>query len=194
MIVTTKGRIGVAASREAVWEALHDVERIAFCVPGCRQVTRDQGDAYLVAAFVRFGPVRLAFDGVVEVSDFEAPSRLALTGRGRGGLAGSASGTAVIDITERPEGCRLSYELQARTDGAIAQLGTIFLTGLAGALSELFARRFAQLFVAPHPVRQGSWLRSRATSRSAISLDNRQVAEARPRVTPMVCRKTEDNP
>ena len=41
MIVTTKGSIGVTARRDAVWAALHDVERLAHCVPGCRDVTRD---------------------------------------------------------------------------------------------------------------------------------------------------------
>ena len=166
MIVTTKGSIGVAASREAVWDALHDAQRIALCVPGCRKVTRDGESAYVVAASVRFGPVRVAFDGVVEVGDFEAPARLALTGRGRGGLAGAACGTAMIRLTERGDGCRLSYELDAQPDGPIAQLGSTFLTGLATTLSEVFARRFAQLFEAASPERQ-RW-RSKAPSRPTI--------------------------
>lgn len=156
MIVTTKGSIAVTAGREAVWAALHDAERIALCVPGCRGVAADGVNRYIVTAAVRFGPVRVAFDGVVEVSDFEAPARLALRGSGRGGLAGAASGTAMIHLVERPEGCRLSYRLDATTDGPIAQLGTTFLTGLAAALSGMFARRFAQLFEAEALERQSS--------------------------------------
>ncbi len=169
MIVTTEGSIGVTARREAVWAALHDVERIALCVPGCREVTRDGENAYRLTASVRFGPVRVAFDGVVEVSDFEAPTRLALTGRGRGGLAGAAAGTAMIRITERPDGCRLSYELEARTEGPIVRLGPTFLTGLAVALSDMFARRFAQLFDAQTPERHASWWRPKASGRPTVS-------------------------
>ena len=169
MVVTTSGSIGVTARREAVWAALHDVERIALCVPGCRTVTRNGDNAYLVAASVRLGPVLVAFDGVVEVSDHEAPARLALVGRGRSALAGSACGTATIRISERPDGCRLSYRLEASWDGPMARLGPTFLTGLAAALSDLFARRFAQLFVAELPERPASWWRPKATSRPTIS-------------------------
>ena len=159
MIVTAKGSIGVTARREAVWTALYDIERLAFCVPGCREVIRNGDDAFKVTASVNFGPVRVAFEGVVEVASCEAPARLALVGRGRGGLAGSAAGKAVISIIERPGGCRLSYELEAVPDGPIARLGPTFLTGLAAALSELFARRFAQLFEAEaggHPPHAGA--------------------------------------
>ena len=155
MIVTTTASSGVTARREAVWAALHDVERLAHCVPGCRDVTRDGDGTYRVSASVRFGPVRVAFDGVVAIADCEAPVRLALTGRGRGGLAGAASGTALITVTERPGGCRVGYELEARPDGPIARLGPLALTGLAAALSELFARRFAQLCVAETPEPRG---------------------------------------
>ena len=169
MIVTTKGSIGVTARRDDVWAALHDAERIALCVPGCRRVTFDGDNAYLVSASVRFGPVRVAFDGVVTISDFEAPVRLALTGRGRGGLAGAASGTAIITVTERPGGCRLGYELEARPVGPIARLGSLALTGLAAALSEMFARRFAQLFGAEVPERQAPRWRSRLPGRPTIS-------------------------
>lgn len=153
MIVATKGSIGVTARREAVWAALHDADRLALCVPGCRKVSRRDSDTYDVEASVRFGPVRIAFDGVVEVSDCEKPIRLALTGRGRGGLAGAACGKATIRLAEHAEGCRLAYELEAETDGPMTQLGTFFLTGLAAALSDMFARRFAQLF---EPQRQAS--------------------------------------
>lgn len=148
MIVATKGSIGVAAGRDAVWAALHDIERLALCVPGCRAVTRDGDAAYRVIASVRFGPVHVAFDGVVEIGESETPTRLCLSGRGRGGLAGAATGTATIRVTERADGCRVSYELEARPDGPIARLGPMALTGLAAALSEMFARRFADLFAA----------------------------------------------
>ena len=168
MMVTTRGSIGVAARRDVVWAALHDAERIALCVPGCRKVMREGDDVYAVEASVRLGPVRVAFDGVVEVSDFEAPARLALIGRGRGGLAGAASGTATIRLSDRPDGCRLAYELKAKTDGPMTQLGSLFLTGLAAALSDMFAHRFARLFE-PQPPRQTSRWRSKALSRPTTS-------------------------
>lgn len=168
MIVTTKGSVDVAAPREAVWAALHDVERCALCVPGCRSVSRESDNAYRVTAAVRFGPVRVAFDGMVEVDGFEALQRLSLIGRGRGGPAGTASGTAMIRLAERPGGCRLSYELEARTDGPIARLGPTFLTGLAGALSATFARRFARLFEPRAPARQASRWRPRPPGKPSI--------------------------
>ncbi len=154
MIVTTRGSIAVNAEREAVWAALHDADRVALCVPGCRDVVRDSATSYSVTASVRFGPVRVAVDGTVAISDFEEPSRLVLSGRGRGGLAGTARGTAAITLTERPAGCRLSYEVEAETDGPVAQLGSMFLTGLAATLADLFVRRFAQLFDEPAAVPQ----------------------------------------
>ena len=152
--MTTRGSIAVNAEREAVWAALHDADRVALCVPGCRDVVRDSATSYSVTASVRFGPVRVAVDGTVAISDFEEPSRLVLSGRGRGGLAGTARGTAAITLTERPAGCRLSYEVEAETDGPVAQLGSMFLTGLAATLADLFVRRFAQLFDEPAAVPQ----------------------------------------
>ncbi len=169
MIVRAKGSIGVTAGREAVWAALHDVERLSLCVPGCRKVARDGDGSYRVTARVHFGPVRVGFDGVVEVADFEAPARLGLTGRGRGGLAGTATGTAMIRISERAEGCLLSYELAAEPEGPIALLGSTCLTGLAAALSEMFARRFTQLFSADAPRSQAPPLRAKALTRPTIS-------------------------
>lgn len=169
MIVTTRGSIGVAARRESVWAALHDVERIAVCVPGCRKVTRQRDNTYAVEAAVRFGPVRVAFEGEVAVSDFEVPARLALTGRGRGGLAGAASGTATIRLTECPDGCRLAYDLQAETDGPMTRLGPLFLSGLAVALSDMFARRFAELFEPGPPQRPASRWFLKAPGKPTIS-------------------------
>lgn len=149
MFVTTRGSIAVNAGREAVWAALHDADRVALCVPGCRNVVRDTATSYSVTALVRFGPVRVSVDGTVAISDSDQPTRLVLSGRGRGGLAGTAGGTAAITLTERPAGCRLSYVVEAETDGPVAQLGSMFLTGLATTLADLFVRRFAQLFEEP---------------------------------------------
>ena len=126
-------------------DALHDVEALGSCVPGCRGVAR-RHDGYALDVCVRLGPVRVSFDGIVAVSDGEAPSRLGLTGYSRGGRAGAASGVARIRLYERTVGCSLNYEIEAQADGPVAMLGHAMLTGVASRLAALFASRFAGLF------------------------------------------------
>lgn len=133
------GGVFLRASRAAVWAALHDVDLLASCLPGCGALWRDGDRAFGLA--LRVGPLGLAFRGVVAIATSDPPRGYSLVGRGEGGRAGAASGTASIALFEETGGCRVCYSIEATTQGLLAALGTVVLTGAGRGMTTVFAQR-----------------------------------------------------
>ena len=115
MSVTVSGAAFVRADRHAVWAALHDVNVISLCIPGCLSLVRSSERVFDLALLVRLGPVRLAFDGTVEITESDPPARYRLVGWGSGAQAGEAVGTATITLAEQADGCTLTFVIDAVT-------------------------------------------------------------------------------
>ena len=92
-----------------------------------------------------------------------------MNGEGKGGPAGFASGGAKVTLTEDGEGTLLSYEVEAKVGGKLAQLGGRIIDTAAKKLAKEFFGRFAEILgkvEAPAPVpaveaaaeKRGLWL------------------------------------
>ena len=145
MSVTVSGSAFVRADCNKVWTALHDVAVISLCLPGCRSLTRISDSAFELTLQVRVGPVRLAFDGTVEVCESERPSRYCLVGRGAATYAGDAAGRATITLLEQPGGCSLAYIVEAQTRGPVSMAGPRVQSGVGKAIASVFASRLTKL-------------------------------------------------
>jgi carbon monoxide dehydrogenase subunit G len=131
------------APQQQVWDKLNDVETLKRCIPGCQSLEQ-VGDNQLKATVgLKIGPVNTKFNGEVELSDINPPDGYRISGSGKGGPAGSASGGADVKLETVDGGTLLSYDVDAKVAGKIAQLGARLIDGTAASLAEKFFDNFA---------------------------------------------------
>ena len=121
----------IAAPRAQVWAALLSPEVLKECVPGCQEMTGSPEDGFEAVVVQKVGPVKATFRGAVTLSDMVEPESLTLSGEGKGGAAGFAKGGANVTLEEVPEGTKLSYVVEAKVGGKLAQLGSRIIDGFA---------------------------------------------------------------
>jgi carbon monoxide dehydrogenase subunit G len=67
---------------------------------------------------------------------------LRLVGEGKGGAAGFAKGAATVTLADHPEGTELTYAVDAKVGGKLAQLGSRIIDGFAKKMADQFFERF----------------------------------------------------
>ena len=129
----------IAAPRDVVWAAILDRAVLAASVPGCTAMEGDAETGFQATVTQKVGPVKATFKGQVTLEDQDPPSTVRLVGEGKGGAAGFAKGSAVVRLADAEDGATaLSYEVDAKVGGKLAQLGSRVIDG--------FARRMADQF------------------------------------------------
>ena len=74
----------IAAPRQAVWDFLWDVPRLAACIPGAREVrTVEEGKRYAAVVGEKVGPFRVQFPLEINVLEVKAPQHLRARAGGR---------------------------------------------------------------------------------------------------------------
>ena len=131
------------APQQQVWEKLNDVETLKRCIPGCQSLEQISDTQMKATVALKIGPVNAKFTGEVELSDMNPPNSYRISGSGKGGPAGSASGGADVKRAATDGGTELSYDVDAKVAGKIAQLGARLIDGTAASLAEKFFDNFA---------------------------------------------------
>src|SRR5437868_909031 len=132
----------IPAARQTVWKALNDIDVLKRSIPGCETITK-QSDTHMSArVVVKIGPVKAGFNGVVTLSDLDPPNGYRISGEGKGGLAGFASGGATVRLESVPDGTKLSYDVDAQVGGKLAMLGSRLIDASARSLAGQFFVRF----------------------------------------------------
>lgn len=137
-----EGKQIVAASRQAVWEALNDPEVLRQCIPGCQSLTREADDRFAAVAEVKIGPIGARFKGNVSLSEIDAPNGYVISGSGNGGIAGNAKGRAQVRLSDEGAGTMVSYVVEAEVGGRMAQLGGPIIDATARQLAGRFFAQF----------------------------------------------------
>ncbi|MYM54574.1 CoxG family protein [Thalassovita mangrovi] len=133
----------IAADRQTVWAALLSADVLKECVPGCQEMTGSPEDGFEATVTQKVGPVKATFKGAVSLSDIVEGESLTLSGEGKGGAAGFAKGGAKVTLEDLPEGgTKLSYEVDAKVGGKLAQLGSRIIDGVARKMADQFFERF----------------------------------------------------
>ena len=132
----------IPADRETVWQALLSPEVLKQCVPGCTEMTGTAQDGFAATVTQKVGPVKATFKGAVTLSDMVDLTSLTLTGEGKGGAAGFAKGGANVVLTDQDGGTLLSYEVEAKVGGKLAQLGSRIIDGFAKKMADQFFENF----------------------------------------------------
>ncbi|MDF1803310.1 carbon monoxide dehydrogenase subunit G [Thalassovita sp.] len=133
----------IKADRATVWAALLSPDVLKECVPGAQDVTGTPEDGFEATVVQKVGPVKATFKGQVSLSDMVDQQSLTLTGEGKGGAAGFAKGGANVTLTDADDGCTLlTYEVEAKVGGKLAQLGSRLIDSFAKKMADEFFDRF----------------------------------------------------
>ncbi|MEO0938962.1 MAG: carbon monoxide dehydrogenase subunit G [Pseudomonadota bacterium] len=133
-----QGTRQIAATPADVYAALLDPEVLKACVPGATEVTGSAEDGFEATVVQKVGPVKATFKGQVTLSDMVAGESLTITGEGKGGAAGFAKGGADVSLEASEGGTALTYDVEAKVGGKLAQLGSRIIDGFAKKMADQF--------------------------------------------------------
>ena len=131
------------APQAEVWAKLNDVDVLARCIPGCEKLERVSDNELKALVGLKIGPMSTKFTGDVTLSDMQPPTSYRISGTGKGGPAGMASGGANVKLEAKDGGTLLTYDVDANVSGKIAQLGQRLIDATAAQLAEKFFTNFA---------------------------------------------------
>ncbi len=142
----------IQAPPAAVYAALLDPEVLKACISGAQEITGDPTEGYHATVVQKVGPVKATFKGTVTMSDIVEPERLTIAGEGKGGAAGFAKGSADVSFAPSESGgTLLTYEVEAKVGGKLAQLGSRLIDGFAKKMADQFFANLQEHFEGPPP-------------------------------------------
>lgn len=137
------GNRTIAADRATVWAQLNDAETLKACIPGCTELTGNPAEGFEAVVKQKVGPVKATFKGKVSISDVVEGESYTLIGEGTGGVAGFAKGSAAVSLADAEGGgTELTYSVDAKVGGKIAQLGSRLIGGFARKMADKFFEQF----------------------------------------------------
>ena len=145
----------IAVSPAEVYAALLNPDVLKACVPGAQEVSGSPEDGFEATVVQKVGPVKATFKGEVSISDMVENASLKLSGAGKGGAAGFAKGEADVRLVAKDGGCELSYDVEAKVGGKLAQLGSRIIDGFAKKMADQFFANLQEQLEGPAPEVEG---------------------------------------
>ncbi|SFS63266.1 hypothetical protein SAMN04488040_1211 [Sulfitobacter marinus] len=139
----------IAASPDEVYAALLDPDMLIQCVPGATEVTGSPEEGFEATVVQKVGPVKATFKGQVAMSDLVPGQSLKISGEGKGGAAGFAKGGADVRLLAKDGGTELSYDVEAKVGGKLAQLGSRIIDGFAKKMADQFFNNLQEALEGP---------------------------------------------
>ncbi len=136
------GEQRIAADRQAVWQALNDLEVLQACIPGCESIEQLGENEHQLTLTAAVGPVKAKFKGRMRLADLDPPQAYRLAFEGQGGVAGFAKGEAQVRLEPDGEGTLMRYAAQAQVGGKLAQVGSRLIDAAAKKLADDFFAAF----------------------------------------------------
>lgn len=141
----------IAASPAEVYAALLDPDMLIKCVPGATEVTGSPEDGFEATVVQKVGPVKATFKGQVTMTDMVPEQSMKISGEGKGGAAGFAKGGADVRLVAKDGGTELSYDVEAKVGGKLAQLGSRIIDGFAKKMADQFFNNLQETLEGPAP-------------------------------------------
>jgi carbon monoxide dehydrogenase subunit G len=138
------GEYRIPASPQRVWDGLNDPAVLQASLPGCRALEQTGANEFTATVIAKIGPVAATFKGKVELSDLDPPYGYTLSGRGQGGPAGFAKGSAQVRLTPDGDGTILRYSATVEIGGKLASVGSRLIGGVATKLAGEFFESFGR--------------------------------------------------
>lgn len=140
-----EGSREIAAPRAQVWTALNDPDVLKACIPGCQELTGSAEDGFEATVVQKVGPVKATFKGAVALENVVAGESYRIAGEGKGGAAGFAKGAADVTLEDAGDGTVLTYKVDAKVGGKLAQLGSRIIDGFAKSMADKFFTNFKKV-------------------------------------------------
>ena len=139
--MTFEKEIAVAVPPEVVWAFLWDVERVARCLPGCREArTLIPHERYTAVVSERVGPFKVQFPLEIQVLEATESRRLKAVASGRDVAVGSTlQVTLDLRLERAGAGSRLAIASEASILGKLGTLGYGIIQHKADGIMNQFA-------------------------------------------------------
>lgn len=142
--MNVSGEHRVAATRERVWQALHDPEILRVCIPGCEDVQAEEPHVFAGRVVARIGAVSTMFTGRLMLSDETYPKGWQVAAHAESPSAGWADGTASVRLAAVSGGTMVAYRLHVAPGGRLAAVGDRLLRGVAMRMASDFFTRLTE--------------------------------------------------
>ena len=116
------GEFSFEALPEEVWQVLMDPEVLRSMLPGTERLEQLDDSHFNASWRVKIGPIVGAFTGSIELSNVQPPVSCHMTSVGRGSVGG-VSGEADFQLRAEGEATVLTYDLDVRITGRLANIG-----------------------------------------------------------------------
>jgi uncharacterized protein len=125
------------ASREEVWNKLHDEATLVRTLPGCKRLQWIGDGLYETELGLDVGPIKGLFEGQVEMCDKHEPHqyRLKLSGRGK---PGELSADSWIILEDQDGKTVVTCDADAQVTGLLASIGQ----RVTGSVARMLLGRF----------------------------------------------------
>jgi carbon monoxide dehydrogenase subunit G len=132
------GTAALKATPQQVWDAFHDPEVLARCLPGCESLIEVGPDEYAMTVTAGVAAIKGTYDGKVALIDPRHPEHFTMKALGAGG-----PGTVYADVVVRLAvsavgGTELSYDADAAVGGMIGGVGQRMLSGVTRKMAGQF--------------------------------------------------------
>jgi carbon monoxide dehydrogenase subunit G len=132
------GTAALKATPQQVWDAFHDPEVLARCLPGCESLTEVGPDEYAMTVIAGVAAIKGTYDGKVALLDPHHPERFTMKAQGAGG-PGTVDADVVVHLAPSPAGgTDLSYDADAAVGGMIGGVGQRMLSGVTRKMAGQF--------------------------------------------------------
>jgi carbon monoxide dehydrogenase subunit G len=141
------GTFDFNADQQTVWDALMNPDVIAKAIPGVQEMVAVEGEFYAWRAIAKVGVANIVgtYNGLVKITDIDAPDRYRLTvsGEGQQSIIG---GTALLELSYDSETkqTHLIWTAEANIAGKLASIGQRLIKAAAGLLSKQFFQGVAR--------------------------------------------------
>lgn len=147
MKVVIEKAFPLAATADAAWQCLQDIEAVGGCMPGAKITERVDATHYKGTVTVKIGPAAMSFKGNIEVLELDAAQRtLHLVGKGSDSTGTSgASMDLVATVQASGATCELVGKSEVAMSGKAASFGGRMMNTVADQILKQFVANFAAL-------------------------------------------------
>jgi len=146
--VKVNGEYDFGASREDIWDGLHDPHVLAATVPGAHRLDPTGPGEYAITVSVGVGSVKGTYNGVFVLTDVEDGEACTVRATANG-RPGSVEAVAQMRLTDGERGVRMVYEADAAVTGPLAGVGQRLMAAAARRTTEQFLSALDDHLLAP---------------------------------------------
>ncbi|MBM3943115.1 MAG: hypothetical protein FJ316_09380 [SAR202 cluster bacterium] len=141
-------------SRDAAWDMVMDIPRVAPCIPGLTEIAPDGPNRYRAAMQVKVGPMSFHLAGTIQVlaQDRDKGEAQFLVDAQERRVGGSVKANLTVQLSAKtPEQTEMIILTDAAFLGRLGELGQPVIRRKAGSAVQEFADNLAKLVAQPKP-------------------------------------------